>query len=85
MLRYLTENLEFLMLDKTGFARKKQQLAAMVEALDPSTRLLFAQNLAAGTTDEGNSLIELLFDIFESGLLSMLDLSEKTSKLIRES
>ena len=85
MLRYLTENLEFLMLDKTGFACKKQQLAAMVEALDPSTRLLFAQNLAAGTTDEGNSLIELLFDIFESGLLSMLDLSEKTSKLIRES
>jgi hypothetical protein len=85
LLDYLKENIEFMMLDKAGFEKCKKQLTVLVRALDSSTRLLFAQNLAATTTDEGNSLIELLFEVFESDLIAMLDLSDQTRKLIEGS
>ena len=85
MLKYLKENLEFMMLNKIGFEKAKKQLTALVRNLDSSTRLLFAQNIAATTTDEGNSMIELLFDIFESDLIEMLDLSDRTRALIEGS
>ena len=85
MLSHLKENIEFMMLDKAGFARVKKQLSALVRTLDSSTRLLFAQNIAATNTDDGNSMIELLFDVFESDLIEMLDLSDQTRKLIEES
>ena len=52
MLSYLKENVEFMMLDKNRFVVIKQQLSALVRALDASTRLLFAQNLAATSTDD---------------------------------
>ena len=70
------------MLDKPGFETAKQQLSHLVKLLDSSTRLLFAQNIAATTTDDGNSMIELLFDVFESDLIEMLDLSDETRRLI---
>ncbi len=85
MLDYLKENIEFLMLDKAGFEKRKKQLSALVKSLDSSTRLLFAQNIAAAATDDGNSMIELLFDVFESDLIEMLDLSERTRKAIESS
>ncbi len=84
MLAFLKENIEFLMLDKTGFEKMKKQLTVFVRTLDSSTRLLFAQNLAATNTDDGNSLIELLFDVFEKDLIRILDLSDATRKLIEE-
>ena len=82
MLDYLKENIEFIMLDKVGFALIKQQLSKLVQLLDASTRLLFAQNLSAAQTEEGNSLIELLFDVFEKDLIDMLELSDATRKAI---
>ena len=85
MLSYLKENIEFMMLDKAGFARVKKQLTVLVRTLDSSTRLLFAQNIAATNTDDGNSMIELLFDVFESDLIEMLDLSDQTRNLIEGS
>ena len=85
MLSYLKENIEFMMLDKNRFVIIKQQLSALICALDASTRLLFAQNLAATSTDDGNSMIELLFEVFEKDLIEMLDLSDTTRKLIEES
>ena len=85
LLAYLKENIEFMMLDKAGFEKNKKQLSVLVRSLDSSTRLLFAQNLAATSTDDGNSMIELLFDIFESDLIEMLDLSDQTRKLIEGS
>lgn len=85
MLNYLKENAEFIMLDKPRFAIVKKQLSAFAKLLDSSTRLLFAQNLAATATDDGNSLIELLFDVFEQDLINMLDLSDMTRKLIEGS
>ena len=85
MLSYLKENIEFMMLDRNRFVIVKQQLSALVRALDASTRLLFAQNLAATSTDDGNSMIELLFEVFEKDLIEMLDLSDTTRKLIEES
>lgn len=85
MLSYLKENIEFMMLNKAQFTIEKKQLAVLVSMLDSSTRLLFAQNIAATNTDDGNSMIELLFDVFERDLLQMLDLSEQTKKLIEES
>ena len=85
MLEYLKENVEFMMLDKTKFEKAKKQLSVLVRALDSSTRLLFAQNIAATNTNDGNSMIELLFDVFESDLIAMLDLSDQTRKLIEES
>ncbi len=85
MLNFLKENLEFLMLDTVGFEKLKKQLSVFVKTLDSSTRLLFAQNIAATNTDDGNSLIELLFDVFESDLISILDLSDQTRKLIENS
>ena len=85
MLSYLKENIEFMMLDKNRFVVVKQQLSAMVRTLDASTRLLFAQNLAATSTDDGNSMIELLFEVFEKDLIEMLDLSDQTKKLIEGS
>lgn len=85
MLGYLKENIEFLMLNRADFDRKKQQLRLFVRSLDSSTRLLFAQNIAATTTNDGNSMIELLFDVFESDLIAMLDLSEQTRNLIEGS
>lgn len=85
MLDFLKENVEFMMLDKAGFEKFKKQLSVLVKTLDSSTRLLFAQNIAATSTQDGNSLIELLFEVFESDLISMLDLSDETRKLIEES
>ena len=35
--------------------------------------------------NDGNSMIELLFDVFESDLIEMLDLSDQTRKLIEGS
>ena len=85
MLDFLKENIEFMMLDKANFEKFKKQLSVLVKILDSSTRLLFAQNIAATSTEDGNSLIELLFEVFESDLISMLDLSDETRKLIEES
>lgn len=85
MLTFLKENIEFAMLDKANFEKMKKQLSSLVKILDSSTRLLFAQNIAATNTDDGNSLIELLFDVFESDLIEMLDLSDATRKLIEGS
>ena len=85
MLDFLKENVEFMMLDTAGFEKFKKQLSVLVKTLDSSTRLLFAQNIAATSTQDGNSLIELLFEVFESDLISMLDLSDETRKLIEES
>ena len=82
MLDYLKENIEFIMLDKAQFGIIKQQLAKLVQLLDASTRLLFAQNLTAAMTDDGNSLIEMLFDVFEKDLIDMLELSDATRKAI---
>lgn len=84
MLAYLKENIEFMMLNRAGFEKAKKQLCVFVSTLDSSTKLLFAQNLAAIQTDDGNSMIELLFDVFEKELIQMLDLSERTRKLIEE-
>lgn len=84
MLAYLKENIEFMMLDAGRFEICKKQLAEMVRTMDSSTKLLFAQNIAATTTDDGNGLIELLFDVFESDLIAMLDLSDKTRQQIEE-
>ncbi len=85
MLQHLKENLEFMMLDKAGFETAKRQLSAFVGLLDASTRLLFAQNIAATQTDDGNSMIDLLFGVFEKDLIGMLDLSDRTRRLIEES
>lgn len=85
MLDFLKENVEFMMLDTKTFEKFKKQLSILVKALDSSTRLLFAQNIAATSTDDGNSLIELLFEVFESDLISMLDLSDETRRQIEES
>lgn len=82
MLDYLKENIEFIMLDKAQFAIIKQQLSKLVQLLDASTRLLFAQNLTTAMTDDGNSLIEMLFDVFEKDLIDMLELSDATRKAI---
>jgi 23S rRNA (cytosine1962-C5)-methyltransferase len=85
MLDHLKGNVEFMMLDKTGFEVVKQQLATLVKCLDPSTKLLFAQNISSTETDDGTPLINLLFDVFEGDLIEMLDLSDATRKLIEES
>ncbi len=85
LLAYLKENIEFMMLDRAGFEKFKKQLSVLVRALDSSTRLLFAQNIAATNTDDGNSMIELLFEVFESDLIEMLNLSDETRKLIEGS
>ena len=74
-----------MMLDKSNFEKVKKQLTVLVRSLDSSTRLLFAQNIAATNTDDGNSMIELLFDVFESDLIKMLDLSDQTRKAIEQS
>lgn len=85
MLGYLKENIEFMMLDKSGFEKAKKQLSILVQKLDSSSRLLFAQNLSSATTEDGNSLIEMLFDVFEKDLIEMLDLSDATRAAIEGS
>lgn len=85
LLDFLKENIEFMMLDRAHFEKVKKQIAALVRTLDSSTRLLFAQNIAATSTDDGNSMIELLFDVFESDLIEMLDLSDAMRKAIEGS
>lgn len=85
MLEYLKGNLEFMMLNKTKMETNKRQLSIFVNSLDSSTKLLFAQNMAATVTDDGNSMIELLYDVFERDLIQMLDLSDKTREAIEKS
>lgn len=82
MITYLKENVEFAMLDKKTFEIQKKQLSIFAKLLDSSTKLLFAQNMTNTTTDSGLSLIDLLFDVFEKDLISMLDLSDTTRKII---
>ena len=85
LIQYLKENVEFLMLSPKDFDKVKKQLGALVELLDPSTRLLFAQKIAATTTDDGNSLIELVYEALGDDIIAMLDLSDSTRKLIEAS
>lgn len=85
LIQYLKENVEFLMLSPKDFDKIKKQLGALVELLDPSTRLLFAQKIAATMTDDGNSLIELVYDALGDDIIAMLDLSDSTRKLIEAS
>ena len=85
VLAYLKDNIEFMMLSKSGYEKDKTQLRVLVQAMDPSTRLLFAQNITSMNTNEGNSMMELLFDVFEQELIDMLDLSESTRKMIIKS
>lgn len=84
-LAYLTDNIEFLMLNKAGFEKIKSRLSTFVASLDPSTKLLFAQKVAATITSDGNNLIEFLFDIFEQDLVEMLDLSDEIRAQIEAS
>lgn len=85
VMKYLKENLEFMMLSKSQFEINKSQLALLVKKMDSSTRLLFAQNLANMNTNEGNSMMELLFEVFEDDLVEMLDLSDATRNKISKS
>lgn len=85
VLTYLTDNIEFLMLNKSGFEKMRARLSTFVAALDPSTKLLFAQKIAATTTSDGNNLIEFIFDIFEQDLIEMLDLSDEIREQIEAS
>ena len=85
VLGFLEENLDFLILDTKGFSTMKQQLSTLISVLDASTKLLFAQKIAAGKTAGGDDLIEVLFDVFEQDLLEMLDLSDATRKAIQGS
>ena len=85
VLGFLEENLDFLILDTKGFSKMKQQLSTLISVLDASTKLLFAQKIAAGKTAGGDNLIEVLFDVFEQDLLEMLDLSDATRKAIQGS
>lgn len=85
VLGFLEENLDFLILDTKGFSKMKQQLSTLTSVLDASTKLLFAQKIAAGKTAGGDDLIEVLFDVFEQDLLEMLDLSDATRKAIQGS
>jgi len=83
LISYLKENIEFLMLDSKKFKKLKKQMSVLVGYLDSSTKLLFAQNISAALTNDGNSMIEMLFDVFESGLIDMLDLSEQVRESIK--
>lgn len=85
VLGFLEENLDFLILDTKGFSKMKQQLSTLISVLDASTKLLFAQKIAARKTAGGDDLIEVLFDVFEQDLLEMLDLSDATRKAIQGS
>lgn len=85
LLNHLKENIEFMMLNKAQFEKNKKQLSTLVRQLDSSTRLLFAQKMSGAVSEDGNSLIGLLFDVFETDLINMLDLSDETRKLIEES
>ena len=84
MLEHLKENIEFMMISKKQFKTVKKQLTEFCRILDSSTRLLFAQKIASAKTDDGNILMELLFDVFESDLIKTLDLTDETRKLIEE-
>ena len=85
LLNYLKENIDFIMIDKNQYELIKKQLKVFINLLDSSTRLLFAQNMTNAQTEDGDSLIEYLFEIFEEDLIQMLDLTEKTKKLIKGS
>lgn len=84
VLDYLQKNAEFLMLRKSDFKKKKAQLSALVSQLDSSTKLLFAQKIAATKTDDGNNLMDFVFDAFESDLLETLDLTDRTRQLLEQ-
>lgn len=84
LLGYLKENIEFMMLDKGGFEKAKKQLSALTQMLDASTRLLFAQNLAATNTDDGNSIEDLKNDLLWEGLTSKTKLLESIKQTIAQ-
>ena len=85
LLNYLKENIDFIMLDNNNYEILKKQLKVFISLLDSSTRLLFAQKMTNAQTDDGDSLIDYLFEIFEEDLIQMLELTEKTKKLIKGS
>lgn len=85
LLTYLKENIDFIMIDKNKYEFIKKQLKVFINLLDSSTRLLFAQNMTNTITEDGDALIEYLFDIFEDDLIQMLNLTDKTKKLIKGS
>ena len=41
-----------------------------------------AQKVAGATSNEGENLLELFYDVFERDLISALDLSDQTRKAI---
>ena len=82
LIEYLKNEIEFMMLDRNKYEIQKKQLAKFISILDSSSKLLFAQNIVNEKTSSDVNLIDYLYDIFETDLIEMLDLSEKTKKLI---
>lgn len=85
LIDFLKDNIEFLMLNVKEFENIKKKLSVFVDILDSSSKLLFAQNIVSSTTTDGNSLMELLFEIFGDEILNMLDLTDKMKKIINSS
>ena len=85
LLDHLKDNIDFIKLDKNYYEHVKKQLKEFINLLDSSTRLLFAQNISSAKTIDGDNLLDYLYEIFEEDLIQMLDLTEKTSQLIKGS
>ena len=85
LLEELKDGIEFMMLNPSDFEVRKGQIAELAKRLDPATRLLFAQKMASAITNEGNSLMDFLFDTLDDEVVAMLDLSEETKRQIKES
>lgn len=85
LLNYLKDNIDFIKLNNYQYNLIKKQLKVFINIIDSSTRLLFAQNLINTKTEDGVSLIDYLFEIFEEDLVQMLDLTENTKMLIKGS
>jgi uncharacterized protein (DUF2164 family) len=79
---YLKKELEYIVDDHDQMLKLKKQLLVFTGTLDDSAKLVFAQGIADNQLLDGRSLLSILMDIFDMGLIDSLNITEDLKKQI---
>lgn len=85
IIRYLKDNVDFIALDKKKLEKNKKQLKVVLQLLDSSNKLLFAQKIVSENTQDGKNLIDYLYDILSDDVISLLDISDSIKNKLKGS
>ena len=81
---WLKHNIDSLIEDKQKMNNILKKLCLYMSAIDPSSRLMFAQSITNVISDEGNSVYDYIYEIFDDELVELLQKSNMNENLIKK-